>query len=139
MVGIQIQGKDSARTIDGVLLTTADRQIEAILGKSNLAESFSDSLYQSIVFYDGVVVPDILAFISTELNRSSGGQNVLDFSAALREGAITPAFRADAKTFLRAVSRVLVSCIGSPLRWWRRRKGETPNVANNRPAEGRSG
>ena len=103
MVGIQIQGKDSARTIDGVLLTTADRQIEAILGKSNLAESFSDSLYQSIVFYDGVVVPDILAFISTELNRSSGGQNVLDFSAALREGAITPAFRADAKTFTEAL------------------------------------
>ena len=31
-----------------------------------------------------------------------------------------------------AVQVLLGSCIGRPMRWWRRRKGETPNVANNR-------
>ena len=104
MSSLQEVERRAPSTTSGVLLTTADRQIEAMLGNENVGSSFSDSLYQSIIFYEGVVVPDILAFISTELNQAAGGQNVDDFSAALKEGLVTPAFRRDAKSFVEALA-----------------------------------
>jgi hypothetical protein len=103
-LGTKIMAVDSIDN-SGVLLTTADRQIEnftAETGDPN--HSFEDSFYEAILFHDHAVLPDIFAFISTAIGNSSGSKNHLDL--ALEAGFVVPAFRGNARCFEESLALI---------------------------------
>ena len=85
--------------LSGVLLTTADRQMESFTVGSDSKQSFEDSFYEAILFHGYAVLPDIFAFISTALYKAQISGATFHLDAAMEAGLVVPAFRSSATSF----------------------------------------
>jgi len=86
-----------------VLLTAADRQIESLLRGNDPATAFDDNLIQAILFYDGAVLPDIFAFISSVVSERQAKPGLSLLELAIRHGLVIPAFRSSCGTFAESL------------------------------------
>ena len=92
--------------LSGVLLTTADRQIEGFTVGKDPARSFEDSFYEAVLFHDRAVLPDIFAFISTALHKAQVSGQTFHLDAAIEGGLVVPAFRGTGKSFEESLSAI---------------------------------
>lgn len=93
--------------LSGVLLTTADRQIEGFTVGKDPTRSFEDSFYEAVLFHERAVLPDIFAFISTALHKAQESSRTFHLDAAMEAGLVVPAFRRNCSSFedsLNAIS-----------------------------------
>lgn len=96
----------ATKVTNGVLLTTADRQIEAFISGATSKKTMTDSLYEAVLFHQGVVLPDIFAFISTAISQQSYSSPRTNLEHVLESGLATPAFRAETDSFESALTRI---------------------------------
>lgn len=98
--------KQSVQHLSGVLLTTADRQIEKFTVGTDPTRSFEDSFYEAVLFHERVVLPDIFAFISTALHKAQISSKTFHLDAAIEAGLVVPAFRSATTSFEESLTTI---------------------------------
>ena len=106
MPQLRAASAQSFRRPSGVLLTTADRQIERFTVGADPRRSFEDSFYEAILFHERAVLPDIFAFISSALHEAQLSGETFHLDAAIEAGLVIPTFRGATTSFEESLAAV---------------------------------